>query len=190
MKKRSYIDRVKPSCPSGYVPPAPLASPRAETPSGVSQLGLLPLLFPTLQVVRGRGGGLGMHLVLCPGGLPPLPLDLGPARGVGVLLDFSLLRAARSRFAGSFGSWRRGSCSIAAVFFVPATLLGCLSPFLAARSTTWGIVGDFGGSLPRFYPLVVPDLQIVVHGWIRELVHGRVVFVDRGRLSRSRSSSR
>ena len=41
-----------------------------------------------------------------------------------------------------------------------------------------------------FYPLVVPDLRIVVHGWIRELVHGRVVFVDRGRLSRSRSSSR
>ena len=53
VKKRSYIDRMKPSCPSGYVPPAPLASPRAETPSGVSQLGLLPLLFPTLQVVRG-----------------------------------------------------------------------------------------------------------------------------------------
>ena len=94
MKKRSYIDRMKPSCPSGYVPPALLASPCAETPSGVSQLGLLPLLFPTLQVVRGRGGGLGMHLVLCPGGLPPLPLDLGPARGVGVLLDFCLLRAS------------------------------------------------------------------------------------------------
>ena len=33
-----------------------------------------------------------MHLVLCPGGLPPLPLDLGPARGVGVLLDCRLLR--------------------------------------------------------------------------------------------------
>ena len=56
-----------------------------------------------------------------------------------------------------------------------ATLLGCLSPFLAARSTTWGIVGDFGGPLPRVYPLVVPDLRIVVHGRIRELVHGRVV---------------
>ena len=85
---------VKPSCSSGYVPPAPLVSPRAETPSGVSQLGLLPLLFPALQVVRSRGGGLGMHLVFCPGGLPPLPLDLGPARGVGVLLDYCLLRAS------------------------------------------------------------------------------------------------
>ena len=37
---------------------------------------------------------------------------------------------------------------------------------------------------------MVPDLRIVEHGRIRELVHGRVVFVDRGRLSRSRSSSR
>ena len=26
---------------------------------------------------------------------------------------------ARSRFAGSFGSWRRGSCSVATVFFCP-----------------------------------------------------------------------
>ena len=39
VKKRSYKDRKKPSRPSGSVPPAPLASPRAETPSGVSQPG-------------------------------------------------------------------------------------------------------------------------------------------------------
>ena len=63
MKKSSYFVHMKPSCPSGYVPPALLASPRAETPSGVSQLGLLPLLFPALKVVRSRGGGFGMHLV-------------------------------------------------------------------------------------------------------------------------------
>ena len=94
MKKSSYFIHMKPSCPSGYVPPAPLASPRAETPSGVLQLGLLPLLFPALQVVRSRGGRFGMHLVFCPRGLPPLPLDLGPARGVGVLLEYCLLRAS------------------------------------------------------------------------------------------------
>ena len=57
-------------------------------------LGLLPLLFPALQVGRGRGRGLGVHLVLCPGGLPPLPLGLGPARGVGVSLGFRPLRAS------------------------------------------------------------------------------------------------
>ena len=61
---------------------------------GFRSLGLLPLLFPTLQGGRGRGRGLRVHLVLCPGGLPPLPLGLGPARGVGVSLDFRLLRAS------------------------------------------------------------------------------------------------
>ena len=150
VKKRSFIDRMKPSCPSGYVPPAPLASPRAETPSGVSQLGLLPLLFPTLQVVRGQGGGLGMHLVLCPGGLPPLPLDLGPARGVGVFLDYCLLRASALSLRWLLRELAKGKLLDCSGFFMPATLLGCLSPFLAARSTTWEIVGDFGGSLPRF----------------------------------------
>ena len=151
VKKRSYIDRMKPSCPSGYVPPAPLASPRAETPSGVSQLGLLPLLFPTLQVVRGRGGGLGMHLVLCPGGLPPLPLDLGPARRVGVLLDCCLLRASALSLRWLLRELAKGELlDRSSLFFMPTTLLGYLSPFLATRSTTWGIVGDFGGSLPRF----------------------------------------
>ena len=39
VKKRSYKERRKPSRPSGSVPPAPLASSRAETPSGVSQPG-------------------------------------------------------------------------------------------------------------------------------------------------------
>ena len=34
-----------------------------------------------------------MHLVLCLGGLPPLPLYLGPARGVGVPLGSRLVRA-------------------------------------------------------------------------------------------------
>ena len=94
IKKCSYFVHMMPFCPSGYVPPMPLASPRAETPSGVSQMGLLPLLFLALQVVRSRGGGFGMHLVFCPGGLPPLPLDLGPARVVRVLLDYCLLRAS------------------------------------------------------------------------------------------------
>ena len=108
---------MKPSCPSGYVPPAPLASPRAETPSGVSHLNLLPLLFPTLQVVRSRGGGFGMHLVLCPGGLPPLPLDLGQREGWECFWTIVCCARARSRFAASFGSWRRASCTIAAVFF-------------------------------------------------------------------------
>ena len=41
VKKRSYKDHKKSSSarPSGSVPPAPLTSPRAETPSGASQSG-------------------------------------------------------------------------------------------------------------------------------------------------------
>ena len=189
VKKRSYIDRMKPSCPSGYVPPAPLASPRAETPSGVSQLGLLPLLFPTLQVVRGRGGGLGMHLVLCPGGIPPLPLDLGPARGVGVLLDFCLLLASALSLRWLLWGLAKGELLDRSGIFY-ARYAPRLSLTIPRRTlNNVGNCGRFRWIATAFYPLVVPVLRIVVHEWIRELIHGRVVFVDRGRLSRSRSSS-
>ena len=81
------------------------------------------------------------------------------------------------------------SCSIAAVFFYAR-----YAPRLAFTipRRTFDDVRNCG-SLRRiataFYPLVVSDLRIVVLVWIRELVHGRVVFVDRGHLSRSRSSS-
>ena len=103
MKKRSYIDRMKPSCPSGYVPPAPLASPRAETPSGVSHLGLLPLLFPALQVVRGRegGGGLGMHLVLCPGGASSPPAGSRSSERGGIASGLSSVAPALASLAPS-----------------------------------------------------------------------------------------
>ena len=93
VKKRSYKERKKPSRPSGSAPPAPLASSRAGTPSGVSQPGTSSS-SPALQVGRGRRRGLRVHLVLCPGRLPPLPLDLGPAREVGVSLDCRLLRVS------------------------------------------------------------------------------------------------
>ena len=39
-------------------------------------------------------GGSVCTWFFVPGGLPPLPLDLGPARGVGVLLDYCVLRAS------------------------------------------------------------------------------------------------
>ena len=39
VKKRAYKDRKKTSRPSGSVPPPPLASPHAETSSGVSRPG-------------------------------------------------------------------------------------------------------------------------------------------------------
>ena len=83
-KKRSYKERKH--RPSGSAPSAQQASPRAETSSGVSRPGT-----SSSSSSRPLGGrGLRVHLVLCLVGLPPLPLDLGPARGVGVPLGIRL----------------------------------------------------------------------------------------------------
>ena len=119
-------------------------------------------------------------------GLPPLPLDLGQARGVGVLLDYCLLRASALSLRWLLRELAKGELlDRSGLFSCPATLLGYLSPFL----DDVGNCGRLRRIATAFYPLMVPDLRIVVHEWIRELVHGRVVFVDRGHLSRSRSSS-
>ena len=94
VKKRSYKERKKPSRPSGSVPPAPLASPRAEAPSGVSQPGTSSSSLSRPSGGQGkREGSRGAPGVVSQG-LPPLPLDLGPARGVVVSLDCRLLRAS------------------------------------------------------------------------------------------------
>ena len=83
------------SRPSGSVPSAPSHSLFAETSLGVSLPGSssssssLPLGG---QGKRG-GGGLGVHLVFFCEVLPPLPLDLGLARGAGVPLGICLSRA-------------------------------------------------------------------------------------------------
>ena len=151
-------------------------------------LGLLPLLFPALQVVRGRwGGGGGSRdapgIVSWRASSPPFGSRSsergGSASGLSSVASGRALALLASLGAGEGGVARSQRS------FLPATLLGCLSPFLAAV----GICGRLRRTAPACYPLVVPDLRIVEHGRIRELVHGRVVFVDRGSLSRSLSSS-
>ena len=105
-KKRSYKERKK-LPPSGSVPPAPKASPRAETPSGVSQPGTSSSSFSRPSGGQDeRGGGLRVHLVLCPVRLLPLPLGLGLARGWGECL-WTLVCCARAclRLFCSFGRW-------------------------------------------------------------------------------------
>ena len=87
-KKRSYKERKH--RPSGSVPSAQQISPRAETSSGVSRPGTSSSSSSRPLGRQGRGRGLRVHLVLCLVGLPPLPLDLGPARGVGVPLGIRL----------------------------------------------------------------------------------------------------
>ena len=109
VKKRSYKDRKKPSRPSGPVPPAPLASPHAETPSGVSQPGTSSSSRPSGGQVK-KGGSRG-------------------ASGVGS-------REAPSPPARSRSNERGGSCSFAADSPFPRRCLGFVSPFLAACSTT------------------------------------------------------
>ena len=92
-KKRTHKERKR-SRPSGSVPPAPEAMLRAGTSSEVPQLGSSSSSFSRTSGDRIRGGGLRVHLVLCPGRLPPLPLDLNRARGG--CLDIRPLRASVS----------------------------------------------------------------------------------------------
>ena len=92
--RRVLTKRKKSSRPSGSVPTAPPTSPRAETSSGVSLPGTssssssLPLGGQGKQ----EGSQVAPGVFVWGGGLPPLPLDLGRARGVEVPLGCRLGR--------------------------------------------------------------------------------------------------
>ena len=92
-KKTTYKER-KTSRPSGSVPPAPGASPRARTSSKVPQPGTSSSSSSRPSGGQDKKGGLGVQLVLRPVRLPLLPLDLGLARGGELSLDVHLLRAS------------------------------------------------------------------------------------------------
>ena len=96
-KKRTYKDRKK-SRPSGSVPPAPGASPRAGTSSEVPQPGTSSSSSSCHSGGQAkRGGGSQGAPGVMPVRLPPLPLDLSLARrgGVGGLsLDVCMLRVS------------------------------------------------------------------------------------------------
>ena len=130
--RRVLTKRKKSSRPSGSVPTASPTSPRAETSSGVSLPGTSSSSLPIGG--QGRQEGAQGAPGVCLGGLPPLPLDLGRARGVEVPLGCT--SGARSRFSFSFGCGRSGSCPLAVDSLFPRLRLRCLSPILTARSTT------------------------------------------------------
>ena len=132
VKKRAYKDRKKTSCPSGSVPPAPLASPRAETSSGVSRPGTSSSSRPSGGQGK-QGGSQGAPGVVSRGAPSPPARSRSSERGGSASGQSS---GARSRFSFSFGSGRSGSCPLAADSHFPRLCLGCLSPFLTARSTT------------------------------------------------------
>ena len=96
-----------------------------------------------------EGGVSGCTWCWVPGGLLPSRWISVQREGWECLWTFVCCVRARSRFSSSFGSWRSGSCSVAAESPCPLRFLGCLSPFLATCSTTGGIERDFGGPLPR-----------------------------------------
>ena len=113
-------------------------------------------------------GGSVCTWFFVPGGFLPSRWILVQREGWECFWTIVCCAQARSRFANSFGSWRRVSCSFAVVFFY-ARYTPRLTFTIPRR--TFDDMGN-GGGLRRiataFYPLVVSDLRIVVHVWIRE----------------------
>ena len=173
-KKRSYKERKQ--RPSGSAPPAQQTSPRAETSSGVSRPGTSSSSSSRPLGGQEKQGGRGVHLVLCLVGLPLLPLDLGPARGVGVPLGLRLAWAGllplllreeeerelpahdRRPFPASPSLW---------------TLPNSHRTFHDVR-----IRGSLQSLAPAFYPPAIHALRGVDRGRIRGLGHVRVALVD------------
>ena len=137
-------------------------------------LGLSPILLPALQEDRIRGGGgLGVHLVLCPVRLPLLPLDLGPAREVEVCLVARLLRASAPLSLRLLQELLRGRLLVRSGRPLPATLPRW--PLPAHHSTLCDVVSreSLLWSAPVLDPPVFPDLRIEEQGRIAEPVLGR-----------------
>ena len=117
-----------------------------------------------------------MHLVLCLGGLPLLPLDLGPARGVGVPLGIRLGRAGSlPLLLRERAKWELPArCRLP--FPTPPTSLSLPNSHRTFHDVR--IRGRLRRLAPAFYPPVVPDLRIEDQGRIRELGHEVVARVD------------
>ena len=155
------------------------ASPRAGTYSEVPQPGTSSSSFsrPSGGQDKRGGGGLRVHLVLCPVGLPPLPLDLGLARGEGVSLDARLLRVSAPlslQLLRGLGSGRLLVCSGRSL---PAPLPRLLLP--AHHSTLGDVMSreKFRRTAPFLDPPVFPDPRIEEHGRIVEPTLGRTALV-------------
>ena len=110
--------------------------------------------------------------------LPPLPLDLGPARGVGVFLDFRLVRAGALPLFLLL--WERAKRELPARSRLPFPApLPRLSLPIPHRTLDDVRNRERLRSLaPACYPPVVPGLRIEEHGKIGELGHGQVAPVD------------
>ena len=116
--------------------------------------------------------------MLCLGGLPPLPLDLGPARGVEVPLGSRLVRVGALPLLLLLREWAKWELPIRSRLPLPAPLPRLSLPI---PHRTFGDVRNrerLRSLVPACYPPVVPDLRIEEHGRIREPGHDRVAPVD------------
>ena len=127
---------------------------------------------------RGRGGGLGVHLVFVVRCFLPSRSTLVWRGGRECLWAFVCRVRARSFFSSSFGRWGRGSW-----------LSCCRRPFPASPSLLTlpnshrtfhdvGIRGSLQSLAPAFYPPASHALQSVARGWIRGLGPVRLALVD------------
>ena len=142
-----------------------------------------------------------MHLVLCLGGLPLLPLDLGPARGVGVPLGFRLGRAGSLLLLLLLREREKWELPARCRRPFPAPPMSLTLPNSRCTFHDVGIRESLRHLAPTCYPPVVPGLRIEDQGRIRGLGHERVARVDvavaltlaplpvRGRERRQQSSS-
>ena len=113
-----------------------LLRPAQELLRKFCSLGLPPLLFPTLQVGRIRGGSQGAPgVVSCEASSPPA-WPRSSKRGGECLWTFVRCALVRLCLFSPFGSWGGGGCSVAAGYPCPRHFLGCISPLITARSTT------------------------------------------------------
>ena len=134
-----------------------------------------------------------MHLVFCLGGLPPLPLDLGRARGVEVPLGFRLGRVGALPLLLLLLLRERAKWELPAhcrlPFPAPPTSLSLPNSHRTFHDVR--IRGRLRSLATVCYPPVVLDLRIVEHGRIRGPGHVGVAHGCRcGCRSRSSSHSR
>ena len=176
-KKCTYKERKR-SRPSGSVPPAPRASPRARTSSEVPQPGTSSSSSSHPSGGQNkRGGGLGVHLVLRLVSFPLLPLGLSPARRVEVCLDIRLLRASAPLSLQLLRELQRGRLLVRSGFPLPAPLPRLLLP--THCSTVHDVMSreKLQRTSPFLDPPVFPDLRIEEQGRIIEPALSRTALV-------------
>ena len=119
-----------------------------------------------------------MHLVLCLGGLPLLPLDLGPARGVGLPLGIRLGRAGSLPLLLLLREEEERELPARCRRPIPVSPMLSTLPNSHRTFHDVGIRGSRQHLAPAFYPPAVHDLRSADRGRIRGLGHVRVARVD------------